>query len=291
MLASPSEPFDSADYLFEIKWDGTRAMAYVEDGEYRIMNRRRLNIAERYPELRELRQLSSGTVIDGEIVVLNSNGRPDFSRLQSREQARSPLKYRALASLSPATYVVFDQLFASGSSLLKKPLVERREILRQTVKRLNSSRIIMSEGVVGSGKKFFREVVEQKLEGVVAKRLNSRYSPGRRTKAWRKIKQLHTILCVVIGYVPRGPKEFESLILAAEEQGQLRCVGKVGSGFSAKTMREIVGRLQATDVPVIRCKYKATWVKPELVCRIRYFERTRQGHLRAPVFDELIMAE
>jgi len=128
MLARPGAPFDSSDYLFEIKWDGTRGLAFIEGQNYRLVNRRRIDMTDRYPEFAFLALLPAGTVLDGEIVVLQQ-GKPDFGLLQSREQARSPLRIRTMARTQPATYIVFDMLFDGYQSLLSRPLQERRERL------------------------------------------------------------------------------------------------------------------------------------------------------------------
>jgi len=187
MLALPGVPFDSPDHLFEIKWNGTRVLAFVDQGGYRLVNRHRVDVTDRYPELGFLANLPAGIILDGEIVVLRQ-GKPDFGLLLSRNQTRAPLKIRSLARMLPATYVVFDLLYHRFESLLALPLDERRERLEKLMRRNTHPRLVFSQGVIGSGKAFFAEVCRLRLEGVMAKRLASRYRPGRRTDAWIKIK-------------------------------------------------------------------------------------------------------
>jgi DNA ligase D-like protein (predicted ligase) len=292
MLAKPGEPFDSDQYLFEIKWDGTRTLAFIETGGYRLLNRRRVDMTGRYPELDFLATLPPGTVLDGELVVMHE-GKPSLAMLQSREHTRSPLRIRTLARQIPATYLVFDQLYHDYQSLMTQPLRERRELLRQTVKTCGHPRLIVSEGVVARGKAFFEETCRQGLEGMVAKRLNSRYLPGKRTDAWIKVKRRQSMYCAIIGFLPFGRDDFGSLILAAEEGGQLRCIGKVGSGFDTR-LRERLNPLlwsRLIPKPVVATKLRGKWVQPGLYCRVSYLERTPNGELRAPVFEELVVKE
>src|SRR5439155_361942 len=179
-----------------------RVLTFVEDDLHRMMNRRRIDLTHRYPEFAFLGTLPPGTVLDGEMIVLK-DGRPDFGSLQSREQARTPMRIRSLSRHSAATYVVFDQLYEDFEPLMARPLHERREHLARLVKAVNNPRLQLSEGIVGGGKAFFEQAVKHNLEGVVAKRLGSRYLPGQRTQAWFKIKRQGELLCAIIGFLPR----------------------------------------------------------------------------------------
>jgi len=255
------------------------------------VNRRRIDMTNRYPEFQFLAEVPPGTVLDGETVVLHQ-GKPDFQLLQSREQARTPLRIRLLARSRPATYIVFDQLYDSYRPVMSLPLRDRRERLRRLVRAIGSPRLILSEGVTGEGVGFFREACRQGLEGVVAKRLESPYLPGKRTDAWVKIKRREALLCVVIGFLPSGRNDFRSLILACEADGRLRCVGKVGTGFDARLRARLNqllwSRLRAQ--PIVPCPVKGKWVEPGIYCRVSYLERTPGGELRAPVFEGLCEA-
>ncbi len=198
MLAQPGRPFDSDQHLFEIKWDGIRALAFIEQTGYRLVSRHGLELGALFPELAVLGDLPPGTLLDGELVVLR-RGRPDLSLVQSRQQLRSGHKIRFRARTTPATYIVFDQLYDEYRPLLGKPLSVRRDVLSSTIGRIgpsrdsNHARVVFSQGVVGAGRVFFRQVVDRQLEGVVAKRLDSLYRPGHRNGAWIKIKPLPII--------------------------------------------------------------------------------------------------
>ncbi len=189
MLARPGKPFDSGEHLFEVKWDGMRALAYVDGRGCRIVSRHGNDITDRFPELGSLANLPPGTVLDGELVVLR-DGKPDFALLQTRAPLCCQHKIRTLARTTPATYVVFDQLFDRYRSLMDEPLSTRREIMLKTVGHASHQQLIASDGVVGPGRSFYEHVVREELD-VVAKRLASRYLSGRRTGAWIKIKPRH----------------------------------------------------------------------------------------------------
>jgi ATP-dependent DNA ligase len=185
MLAKAGRPFDSDEYLFEIKWDGTRMLAYVDRAGYRLVNRHGHDRTEQYPEFAFLKQCPPGIILDGEVVVLVA-GKPDFSKLLAREQTRTLLKIRMLTQALPATYVAFDLLYTGYEPLLDQPLQRRRAKLRKLLEDRGTARMVLSEGVVGEGRAFFEEICREGLEGVVAKRLDSRYLTGRRTSAWIK---------------------------------------------------------------------------------------------------------
>lgn len=299
MLAMKGEAFDSAEHLFEIKWDGTRAMVFVEGGSYRIMNRRRRDITHRYPELSCLGQLPDGTVLDGEIVVIQ-NGRPDFEALQRRDQPGDPAVIKRRSRSLPATYVVFDQLVHRHRPIMGQPCALRREVAAATVRACTGPQVIMSDGVVGGGKAYFLEACRRGLEGMLAKKLDSPYLPGKRSATWIKIKRTQSAPCVVIGYTPAetpsgalDPADFSALVLASEVDGALRYVGRVGSGFNAET-RQRVNRLlreagtvakPVTPTAGSASERTAIWLEPKVYCYVSFMERTREGHLRAPVFE------
>ena len=296
MLARPGEAFDSDEYLFEIKWDGIRAMLFVEgDRRIRLVNRRKIDITVRYPDLAPLGALPPGTLFDGEIVVLGRDGRPEFQGVQSREQSRTAQRAQWLAQFKPVTFIAFDQLYRDFQPILGLPCQQRREILQQTVNAANlppPHRLIMSQGVTGDGIAYFKQICDQGLEGVVAKRLNSPYLPGKRTDAWIKVKRQQIYYCVVIGFMPAddGSRDFASLIIAADCDGGLVCVGRVGSGFDEVLRKRINQYLWShlTDEPVVPCKEKGRWVETGLYCSVRCMERTAAGQLRGPALIGMI---
>ena len=289
MLARIGKPFDSPAHLFEIKWDGVRALTYVEQGAHRMHGRRRRDLAGRYPELAFLAQLPDGTVLDGELVVLRADGTPDFRAMIGRENATGE-RVAAGARQRPVVYVVFDLLYEDGTSLLAAPLHQRRDRLARLVAAANEPRLLLSEGVVGAGKALFEAVQLRGLEGIVGKRLDSPYLAGERTDAWQKMKLVQQIHCLVLGYEPDGERDFKSLIVATDVDGELRCVGKVGSGIG-DAEREVLRRvLLATriDAPLIDAGMKGCWVAPGLYCTVNFLEWTASGSLRAPVFVGLV---
>lgn len=290
MLATPGKPFDSDDFLFEVKWDGTRGLAFIEDGTYRLVNRRRIDFTERYPEFGFLADLPPGTVLDGEVVVLHG-GKPSFDRLMAREQLRTPMKIKSSSRAMPATYIVFDLLYENYVPVMNKPLHERRERLQALVEACDDEHFIMSEGIVGKGVAFYEEAVKLGLEGVIAKRLDSRYLPGKRTPAWLKIKRFERIFCAIIGFIPSGKDDFRSLVIAAESEQGLRSVGKVGSGFDARLRAKLNKLLwsRICERPIVPCRERALWITPGLYCWVTCMERTKGGEMRAPAFVELCM--
>ena len=289
MLAKPGQAFDSPDYTFEIKWDGTRILAFIDKAEYRLLNRRKADATWRYPEFGFLNEFPPGTVLDGEVVVLRE-GRPDFSLLMTREHARSDLKVRNLAHSLPATYIVFDVLYEDYKVCMDEPLHARRLRLARIVKECNQPHLVLAEAIDGAGKAFFQEVVKLGLEGMIAKRRDSHYLPGQRTDAWIKVKKGETVSCAIVGYEPDGADDFRSLILAAQQDGVLRYVGKVGSGINAPMRKKLnaLMRAQPRAKPFVPCKTKGKWIEPGYYCFVHCLERAGNGTLRMPVFKELV---
>ncbi len=289
MLATlGTEPFDSEEHLFEVKWDGIRALAFVEGGEHRVLSRNRQDLAPAYPELACLRSLPSGTLLDGELVVFEGE-RPSFSRSLERVQARNPLRARALAAQSPAFYVVFDLLYAGSRPLLDEGLDTRRSALQDLLSSAAEPRLVFSDGVPADGRAFFERVRERGLEGLVAKERDSRYLPGKRTRAWIKVKTTRTMPCAILGWIEDERGELRSLIVGAEEQGRLVCVGRVGSGLTDELRARLrtLCRARQRAAPLIDCGAEGSWVEPGLFCTVTYLERTENG-LRAPVFEKLL---
>lgn len=291
MLARIGDPFDSDEHLFELKWDGVRALTYVDETGWRMHGRRRRDLATRYPDLAFLAGLPPGTVVDGELVVLREDGRPDFRAILSRENA-SEGRVASAARKHPVVYVVFDMLYERGASLLGEPLRVRRQRLEALCGAESRPRMMLSDGVVGQGLSLFEAARDQELEGIVAKRLDAPYAPGERGDAWQKIKPVKSIHCLVLGYEPDAERQgdFKSLIVATDIDGELRCVGKVGSGIGEAARRQLRELLfsQRADAPLIDAGIQGAWVQPGIYCTVSYLERTASGNLRAPVFKGLV---
>lgn len=187
LAAAALEPFDSRDHLFEVKWDGIRTLTYVDARGYRLFTRRHRDVTGQYPELAVLAGIPPGTVLDGELVVVR-DGRPHFGSVLTRHATADPLKVRCLARSATVTYVVFDCLYTDYRSVMCEPLRDRRELLRATLEELSQPGVVLSEGVIGAGVAFFEAICSKRLEGMMAKALASPYRPGRRTRAWLKMK-------------------------------------------------------------------------------------------------------
>ena len=205
MLAKVApDAFSDKDWIFEIKWDGFRAIAYVDKG-LSLKSRNEKELKYSFPELAELTQLATNIVVDGEIVVM-SKGKPDFQALLERGQAVSPGEVKRQAGLSPVNYVVFDILEKDGKPLTKLTLMERKAVLKDSLREGNY--VFLSDFIEEKGEAYYRLVLEKGLEGVMAKKRDSQYEEGLRTGSWLKIKKIKTCDCVIFGYT-RGEQARE----------------------------------------------------------------------------------
>ena len=292
MLATSGQPFDSDEYSYEVKWDGVRALAAVDGDHWQLWGRDLADYAGRYPELDELRRLPSGTVVDGELVVFK-DGRPDLGAILSRHQLLNPDRIRYASRQAPVRYVLFDVLYHQGKCLVHEPFHRRRCVLVDLLTAMGEvPELAFSEGIAGHGQDFFERVVAQGLEGVMAKRADSRYLPGKRSPSWKKIKPTAVVACVIIGYVP-SRMGVHSLLVATADQGRLRYVGEVASGFTDAMKAELGQRLaqHLRPRPVVTCPRRARWVEPILYCRVRFLAWTPHGYLRSASFKGLLDSE
>lgn len=297
MLASRAEgPFDSEDYLFEIKWDGTRCLLFYSNGRVRLQNRRLLDITYRYPELKEGVAEALGAkeaILDGELVVLRG-GRPHFPSLQEREHVLDPLKAHLLSQALPATYIAFDILYLEGRPLMGLPLEERKEFLGQVIR--ESDRVILSRHVEGKGMDFYHKVVEEGFEGAMAKKKGSPYLPGRRSRSWLKIKPREREICYIIGFTEgKGERKdtFGALVLAKRVGEDWAFKGKVGSGFEKEDLvriRELLEPMRVEGPPLkgLPPLKGVRWVRPFYRCEVVYQEGSPGGKFRAPVFRRML---
>ena len=291
-------PREESAYGFEVKWDGVRAIAHVDSGRLTLTGRNGTDFTPRYPEVRELAddQGSRRLVLDGEVVAFDSDGRPSFERLQSRMHLGSDSAVRRRMRDIPVTYVIFDVLWLEGHSTLSLPYRDRRKLLAELDLSGPSWRSPAHREGDGAALKAASE--EQGLEGIVAKRLDSPYEPGRRSGAWIKIKNHCVQEFVVGGFTPGGGSRSTSLgALAVGVHGPgesgLRYAGKVGTGFTEATMGVLLRELEAvrsTESPFEGRKppKDTIFVKPCLVARVEFREWTKAGTLRAPSFKGLV---
>jgi bifunctional non-homologous end joining protein LigD len=277
------------DWLYEVKWDGYRAIAYVRGGEAQFLSRNDNDLTPRFPTVKRALERAVKTpdcVLDGELCALDEDGRATFSAMQ---QNKTDTQY---------IYVVFDVLEVEGKPLLDLPLAERRERLTQLLDRSKSD-IQVSE-TFEDGEGLYAAAVKQRYEGVIAKRPDSRYEPGRRTSQWLKIKTHSRQEFVIAGYTKgqgRRAGSFGSLVLGTYEGGELRYVGNVGTGFSDGEIGRLLKLLKPLEqpdtpfaevpkMPKVR-KGDVLWVEPRLVAEVEFVEWTHDGHLRAPSYQGL----
>jgi bifunctional non-homologous end joining protein LigD len=292
MLAETrEEPFSRPGWVFEVKLDGYRMRIAREAGKARLITRNGNDYTAAFPEL--ARAVSAlpydGLVMDGELVILDEAGRPSFQRLQNRARVSRPLDIRHMAVESPATVYVFDLLALEGFDLRPLPLVKRKVLLQKLLPGAGPLRY--SEHFEKDGEMLYDRAVGLGLEGIVAKKTDSPYKSGR-SDLWLKIRADKTGDFVVVGYTaPRGGRGgFGALHLGAYRDGALTYIGRAGSGFSAKQLKEVAQQLDELAVPKpafagpIPAEAESRWVRPALVAEVRYKEITGDGLLRQPVF-------
>jgi bifunctional non-homologous end joining protein LigD len=290
------EAFDDPAWGFEPKWDGIRTIA-VCDTATRLISRNARDVTAAYPELHSLhdRVVALEAVIDGEIVAMDE-GRPSFQRLQQRMHVRDTRRVERLAQAIPVTFMAFDLLYLDGEDLTTLALTERRRRLKEVV--VPSENLQLSPVIEGDGRALFEAARQQGLEGIVAKRLDSRYEPGARSRNWLKVKVVFDADVVVAGWTEgEGRREgtLGSLVMAVYDQGRLRYVGNVGTGFDAAALADALHRLRRlspSEPPfppdVIRSRpelRQAHWVSPELIAKVEHRQLTDAGRLRAPSFQ------
>jgi bifunctional non-homologous end joining protein LigD len=289
-------PRDDDAWAYELKWDGIRAIGHVDGGRIRLTTRNGNDVSTSFPEIRALGERfgSKQAVIDGEIVAFDDKGRPRFQKLQPRIHTADPQKARRLAAEQPVVYVLFDLLYLDGHSLLAEPYAERRQQLENLgLVTSDTGSWTLSPRFAGPGADILRASQEQGLEGILAKRLDAPYLPGKRSPTWTKVKNILMQEVVIGGWTPgEGHRQgrFGSLLLGIPSEDGLEYVGQVGTGFSDATLKDLtatLGRLSSTtnpfgsDVPS-RYRKVATWTKPTLVGEVNFSEWTADGRMRHP---------
>jgi bifunctional non-homologous end joining protein LigD len=296
MLARAGDlPPDDDRWAYEIKWDGVRALAYSEPGRIRFESRNGNDVTASYPELRPLnRALSSHhAILDGEIVAFDEHGRPSFARLQSRMHVSSESAARRRAKEVPVAYVAFDLLWLDGHPLLELPYAERRARLLELG--LDGTAWRTPEHVIGDGAAVLEASVANGLEGVVAKKLDSAYEPGRRSACWLKVKNVRREDVVVGGWVPgagRRSDRIGALLVGVEEHGALRYAGRVGTGFTEAELDRLAGVLERREESPFaaggtRPPRESVFVAPTRVAEVEFTEWTSDGMLRHPSYKGL----
>jgi len=299
MARTGTLPRDDENWAFEVKWDGVRAVCHSEPGRMRLHSRNLLDITPRYPEVGRLNRALSHhrAILDGEIVALDAEGKPSFGALQRRMHVGSESTVRRLAKEAPVTYIIFDLLWLDGHSLMDLPYSERRARLAE-LELGDNGRWRVPDYVAGHGQQLLSATEQQGLEGVIAKRLDSPYEPGRRTPCWLKIKNVDRQEVVVGGWVPGDGKRRDRigalLVGVRDDDGSLRHVGRVGTGFTEAELDRLADKLrplEREDSPFApggpKIPRGAVFADPELVAEVEFREWTDGGQLRAPSYKGL----
>ena len=276
-----NQPFDDPGWIYEIKWDGYRAVAEINKKDIRLYSRNGISFKERYPAVYEaLKKIKVDVVLDGEIVAFDKKGKPRFQLIQ--QYAQNPGV--------PICYYVFDCLYVNGKSIENKPLVERKKILEGILP--DDNIVKYCDHLATKGKAFFSALKKKGLEGMIAKHADSTYKEGVRTADWLKVKHVIMEEAVIAGYTEPGGgrKYFGALVLGLYKKGTFTYIGHTGTGFDEQTLKDVYRQLQPlktnkspfdAEVPV---NAPVTWVKPQLVCNLKYSEITAGGARRHPVF-------
>jgi len=292
MLATlVDEPFSNPEWLFETKWDGVRAVCFVNNSRARFVSRNQLDMTKQYPELADIASCLNckAAVLDGEVVALDQHGISRFQLLQPRLGRKNPREIQQLAAQSRIAYYLFDLLYLDGFDLTTCALIERKRLLEQILK--ESKNVRYSDHIIGEGEKLYKEVSKIPLEGIVAKRQLSHYVQKRSTE-WLKIKTVQESEVVIGGYTkPRKSRMyFGALVVGLYAGRELHYVAHVGGGFNQQTLAETYNQMQplktarspfvvtpATNEPV-------QWVKPKLVAQVKFTEWTSERRMRQPIF-------
>jgi len=290
MLASLAEhPPSGQAWLYEVKWDGVRALCFIEDGQLRIFTRNQKRCEQQYPELSVLPHYvkASSAILDAEIAVLDDKGRSSFSLIQPRISVADPNTIAHLSRSAPVTLFAFDLLYLDGYDLRGVALEERRRLLEAVL--TPADHVRLSDLFPVGGKEMLEAARAHGLEGIVAKRRDSKYE-GRRSRDWIKIKVANSDDFVIGGFTHGDRDYFSSLVLGLYDHGKLTHAGQVGTGFNEKSLKDIFTKLEPLIVKKtpfsgpVKALRDVTWVKPQLVAEIKFLEYTPDGLLRAPVF-------
>ncbi len=278
-------PADDENWAYEIKWDGYRTLAFVDDGRTRLQSSNLIDVTPKYPELAEFAGSvnASSAIIDGELVVLDGDGRPSFELMQQHA--------------TQVAFYVFDVLSIDGHDTVGLPYEQRRELVSGLVEA--GSNWMVPAHRVGDGPALVAATVERGLEGVMAKRLGSVYVPGKRSPNWRKVKNRRTVEVVIGGYTPgtgNRTSTFGALLVGVITADGIRFAGGVGTGFNQRTLTDLTARLRAVrtttcpfiTVPPREYSRDAIWVEPELRATVEIAEFTNEGYVRHSSFTGLI---
>ena len=286
MLATATKKiFNNPDWIYELKWDGYRMLSNIENGNVQLYSRNGISFNTKFSEiLQDLQQIPHDVILDGEVVVVDKNGKPKFQALQNYDSNTS----------GQLRYYVFDLLYLNGHSTLQLPLIERKSLLPDILEDLQNT--FYCDHIKGMGAAFYKKAIDNNMEGVIAKKADSEYSPGTRSENWLKIKTVESQEAIICGFTDSntGGSPFGSLILGMHKEGELLYIGNCGSGFSSSEKKELLKQLTTLETsknpfdkaPNLKGR-KPNWVRPELIAEVKFSEWTKSGHLRHPVFKGL----
>lgn len=296
----PSEPISSKDipkgddWIYEIKWDGTRILTYFDGREVRLFNRKLRERTNHYPELVDIHSYCSAksVILDGEIIALNERGRPSFREVMKRDAIRRMDKITSLKKTNPIFYCIFDIVFLNGNWVNDLPLLKRKELLNEIIQPTNTVQLTQAKK---DGDALFQAIKEQEMEGIVAKKVNSTYKINGKDANWQKIKNYQDIIAVVGGVTFRGDVVNALLLGLYDQKGQLHYVGHAGTGKLTnddwRTITAFVDRLATKARPFVNEPERSsspTWLHPRLTVKIQFIEWERGHSIRQPSIQAFV---
>lgn len=287
LIGAEGDAFDSDDYLYELKLDGERCIAYLDAEGTDLRNKRNIKMLTKVPELSQIhKQVNCRCILDGELAVIH-DGKPDFFLIQKRSMMTNPMKIELESQRHPACFTAFDILYYDDHPVTDLPLAERKKLLEGVITE-ESSRFARSRHIKEQGIAFYQLAEAQDLEGIVAKRKDSKYYFDKRTKDWIKCKYLKDSDYVVCGYIPKE-NSMTSIVLGQYRSTQLIYKGHVTLGVGGESFRKIreLSRITCPPMTVPEGNENTIWVQPQLVCTVKYMMKTESGGLRQPVFKGL----
>jgi bifunctional non-homologous end joining protein LigD len=285
LISEIQEPFDDPNCIYELKLDGERCVVYLDKSGTTMQNKRDLILNPRYPELREIHKAAKvKCILDGELTVL-VDGKPHFSQIQRRSLMSNKFKIEVASNKYPACFAAFDILYYKDKPVMDLPLMERKTLLEQAIN--ENEKIAVSRYIEEQGKAFYRLAADQDLEGIVAKKKDSKYFPGKRTKDWIKIKNLKDDDFVVCGYIEKE-NNVVSIVLGQYDDQRLLYRGHVTLGVSREDFN-VISHIPHIDFAPFKEKGNedAIWLQLVLVCTVKYMARNETGMLRQPVYKGL----
>lgn len=290
LIGRESPPFDDENYIFELKWDGERCVAYLDpSGVTELRNKRNERMLLKVPELSGLhRQVSGKCILDGELFIIK-NGKPDFAEIQRRSLMSDPFRIKIAGNMYPASFIAFDILYHEGKETLRLPLMERKALLQKTV--TDSPRLAISRYIQTQGTALFEQAKARSLEGIVGKLKDSIYTPDKRTTSWVKIKALMDDDFIVCGYIPKEGS-MNSIVLGQYRDSCLVYKGHVTLGVGGQAFETILRHPKREtapfpEFPAGHDNERAYWLEPTLVCTVKFMHYTKGGGMRQPVFKGL----